>query len=546
MRNEAHRSAKSKISIGPERIKGERILTCGSNATNRIKKPLEFNVRNFNPIIAAAMKPNQAGGRRGFSRLGESLLTGTLLAAALAAGSAAQAQTATPTTTSTAPKSSADESLTWHGITLYGIIDVDFQYENHGAPFSNYFISGGSDIVQKNSNNAVQGITSNGMSQSRIGLQGKEPLNFMDWSGVFKVETYFNPASGQITDALKSVAQNNGRALNAQSTNIDSSIAGQPFEQAFVGISSPTWGTFTFGRQNSTLADLIAKYDPQQTSYAFSLLGLSGTPAGGGDTQDRRLDGSIKYAGTFLNMIHVGAQYKTQSSSGASYATGGSGEAFSGVEVSVGADYAGVSVDAFYTKMKDAVSINTLSAAQLLTLPALGLSPSTSLSGTISDNASYGAMALYAIPVVPVTVFGGYQHITYMKPSIPLAAGFDDIGGYTLGAVSNTTYTAADKILQVYWAGARYSPTSQLTVALAYYGEKQNAFAIGANAGCSSTISGSCSGNLHVASVSADYHFTKRFDSYAGIMWSNVSHGLANGYINTSMIDPTIGLRFSF
>jgi predicted porin len=156
-------------------------------------------------------------------------------------------------------------------------------------------------------------------------------------------------------------------------------------------------------------------------------------------------------------------------------------------------------------------------------------------------------MALYAIPVVPVTVFGGYQHITYMRPSIPLAPGFDDIGGYKLGAVSNTTYNAADKILQVYWAGARYSPTPKLTVALAYYGEKQNAFvASGANVNCSSTISGSCSGNLHVASVSADYHFTKRFDSYAGVMWSNVSHGLANGYINTSMIDPTIGLRFSF
>ncbi len=178
---------------------------------------MEFKVRNFNPIIAAAMKLNQAGGRRGLSRLGGSLLAGALLAA----GSAAQAQT-----TTTAPPAPADESLTWHGITLYGIVDMDFQYETHGAPFSNYFISGGSDIVQKNSNNAVSGFTSNGMSQSRVGLQGKEPLHFMDWSAVFKLETYFNPASGQITDALKSVAQNNGRALDAQSTNIDSSIAG--------------------------------------------------------------------------------------------------------------------------------------------------------------------------------------------------------------------------------------------------------------------------------------------------------------------------------
>jgi predicted porin len=499
---------------------------------------MEFNVRNFNPIIAAAMKLNQAGGRRGLSRLGGSLLAGALLAA----GSAAQAQS----TTSSAPQSSGDESLTWHGITLYGIVDVDFQYESHGAPFSNYFISGGSDIVQKNSNNAVSGITSNGMSQSRIGLQGKEPLNFMDWSGVFKLETYFNPASGQITDALKSVAQNNGRALSAQSTNIDSSIAGQPFEQAFVGVSSPTWGTFTFGRQNTTLADLIAKYDPQQTSYAFSLLGLSGTPAGGGDTQDRRLDGSIKYANTIFNMVHVGAQYKTQGSSASSYATAGSGEAFTGVEVAVGADYAGASVDAFYTKMRDAVSVSTLSAAQLATLPGLNLSSQNSVSGTISDNASYGVMALYAIPWVPVTAFGGYQHITYMRPSILLAPGFDDIGGYTLGAVSNTTYNAADKILQVYWAGARYSPISQLTIALAYYGEKQNAFAVGADANCSSTIASTCSGNFNALSVSVDYHFTKRFDSYAGAMWSNVSHGLANGYINTTNIDPSIGLRFSF
>ncbi len=498
-------------------------------------------MRNFNSIIATAMKLDQSRGRRDLAHLGGSLLACALLTV----GSAAQAQTTTAS--SSAP---ADESLTWHGITLYGIIDMDFQYETHGAPFSNYFISGGSDIVQKNSNNAVSGFTSNGMSQSRVGLQGKEPLHFMDWSAVFKLETYFNPASGQITDALKSVTQNNGRALSAQSTNIDSSIAGQPFEQAFVGFSSPTWGTITFGRQNTTLADLIAKYDPQQTSYAFSLLGLSGTPAGGGDTQDRRLDSSIKYVGNFLGMVHVGAQAKTQNSSAQNYPTAGTGEAFSGFEVSLGGEYAGASVDAFYTKMRDAVSVGTLSTAQLADLPALNLSSQNSVSGTISDNASYGVMASYALapvlPVVPVTLYGGFQHITYMNPSIPLVAGFDDIGGYTLGAVNNTAYAKADKQLNVYWAGARYSVTPQFTAAIAYYGEKQFAYATGAEAGCSSNAHGTCSGNFNAVSVSVDYRFTKRFDAYAGAMWSNVSHGLANGYLNTTMIDPTIGARFSF
>ena len=501
-------------------------------------------MRNFNSIVAVAMKRILARGRRELSHQGGSLLA--CACALLAVGGAAQAQTMS----ATAPAAPADDSLTWHGITLYGIIDMDFQYENHGAPFSNYFITGGSEIVQKNSNNAVSGFTSSGMSQSRVGLQGNEPLHVGDWAAVFKLETYFNPASGQITDALKSVAQNNGRALNQQSTNIDSSIGGEPFEQAFVGMSSPTWGTFTFGRQNSTLADLIAKYDPQQTSYAFSLIGLSGTPAGGGDTQDRRLDSSIKYDAHFFDIVHLGLIYKTQNSSAQSYATAGSGEAFSGFEVAIGAQYAGASIDAFYTKMRDAVSINTLSTAQLATLPAAGLSPNNSLSGTISDNASYGAMASYALapmlPELPVTVYAGFQHIVYMSPSIPLKVGFDDINGYTLGAVSNTTYNAADKQLNVYWAGARYSVTPQFTAALAYYGEKQFAFATGKEAGCSTVESGSCSGNENVWSLSLDYHFTKRFDTYGGIMWSNVSHGLANGFINTSMIDPAIGARFSF
>jgi predicted porin len=493
-------------------------------------------VHNFNLTFGSPRKPRVGRVGRGRS----AALLGGLATALLAASGLAQAQQ------SASAQPPADESLTWHGITLYGIVDVDLQYETHGAPFNNYWFAGGSQIVQKNSNNPVSGIASNGMSQSRVGLQGKEPLQFLDWSAVFKLETFFNPATGQISDALKSVAQNNGRALDAQSANIDSSIAGQAFEQAFVGISSPTWGTITFGRQNSTLADLIAKYDPQQTSYAFSLLGLSGTPAGGGDTQDRRLDASIKYDAHFYDLVHVGAIYKTQGSSAENYATGGNGEAFSAVEVALGAQYAGASLDVFYTKVKDAVSAGTLSVAQLGDLPALNLSADNSVAGTISDNASYGVMASYAIVPVPVTVYGGFQHITYMNPSIKLAPGFDDIGGYVLGAVNNTAYAKDDKELNVYWTGARYAVTPQFTAAIAYYGEKQFAYAVGGEVGCSNTSSGACNGNLHVASVSMDYHFTKRFDTYAGAMWSNVSHGLANGYINSTMVEPTIGARFSF
>jgi predicted porin len=453
------------------------------------------------------------------------------------------------TQTASAQSAAADESLTWHGITLYGIIDAGIQYDTHTPPFNDFFITGGNDLVQKNSNQAVLGLTSNPMSQSRVGLQGKEDLHFLDFSGIFKVETYFNPTTGQLTNALKSLAQNNGRALTQQSTGVDSSLNGQPFEQGLVGISSPTYGTLTFGRQNTTLADLIAKYDPQQTSYAFSLLGFSGTPAGGGDTQDRRFDNSIKYSGRLMDMVHVGLHYKFQNSTAATYASGGTGPAFSAFEVQVGADHAGLSVDAFYTKVRDAIAASALSAAQVTALPA-GLTVAESVNGTISDNASYGAMGSYDLGgltagTVPMTVYGGYQHITYMNPSIALPVGFD-LEGFTLGAVSNTTYAKADKILKVYWAGLRYSLTKQTTVAVAYYGETQDSFATGTLAGCTTAVNGSCSGNLDVFSISLDYKFSKRFDSYIGAMYSSVSNGLANGYLNTNNIDPTIGMRFSF
>ena len=35
-------------------------------------------------------------------------------------------------------------------------------------------------------------------------------------------------------------------------------------------------------------------------------------------------------------------------------------------------------------------------------------------------------------------------------------------------------------------------------------------------------------------------------NAYFGIMWSQVSNGLANGFLKRSSIDPTVALRFQF
>jgi predicted porin len=438
-------------------------------------------------------------------------------------------------------------SLSWHGITLYGIVDIGLQYDTHAAPFSDYFMASSADIVQKNSKRAIWGATSNNLSQSRVGLQGTEPLNFGDWSGVFKLETFFNPTSGQLSDALKSLAQNNGKALDQQSTNIDSSVGGQIFQQSFAGLSSPTYGTITFGRQNSVLADGIAKYDPNAASQAFSLIGLSGTAAGGGDTQDRRFDESLKYGVKYQN-VRFGALYKFSNAGNS---------VNSAYQFSFGGDYAGFSGDAYYVKVKSAISLGALSAPQVSALPTLGFSPSNALAGTVSDNTTFGLMGMYTF--APFKFFAGYENIKFENPAAqctalvqshcsanPIAPGFN-VAAYTLAFVNNTAYNH-EKILQVYWAGVKYSVDPKLDVTLAYYGYHQSNFATtAASAGCSTSAFSTCSGELRDFSIDAVYKLSKRFDAFAGVMYSGVADGLANGYnFSKNNINPTAGVRFTF
>jgi predicted porin len=445
----------------------------------------------------------------------------------------------------TAPAAPADDTLTYHGITLYGIVDIGLQNQTHGAPISDYFVAGSADIVQKNSNHSITGLTPSNLSQSRVGLQGLEPIGG-DWSGVFKLETFFNPQSGELSDALKSLTQNNGRSLATQSTNLDSSVAGQIFQQSFAGLSSPTIGTFTFGRQNSTLADGIAKYDPNFASQAFSLIGLSGTTAGGGDTQNRRFDSSLKYQGTFAGVGHLGAMYKFNQS------TGSANTAF---EVSVGGEYAGASVDAYYTKVKDALGIAALSAAQVAGLPGLcpnplpaggscvATGPTNALAATVSDNTAFALLGLYNLGVLKF--YGGYERISYANPSTPVAPGYT-VAAYTMAYVNNAAFPH-DKVLQVYWGGVRYTVLPELDLVGAYYGYHQNSYGIGATAGCSTSVAATCSGTLDTISFDADYRLSKRFDAYFGMMYTGVHNGLANGYLyHTTDITTTTGVRYKF
>src|SRR5579859_2402823 len=433
----------------------------------------------------------------------------------------------------TGPGITGDDSLTWHGVTLYGVVDVGLQYDTHSAPFTPSRPAASGNIVRQNSRQSVTGLTPSNMGQSRVGLQGIDPL-YGDWSAVFRVESFFNPQSGEIADSLKSLAANNGRTLATQTVGVDGSSAGQAFQTAFVGLKSTRFGTITFGRQLTLLLEGAIKYDPNYNASAFGLLGASNTYSGGGSQQDNRLDSTAKYYVDFSDLVHLGALYKFN---------GSNGSANTAFQADIGGQYAGASVDAYYSKVDSAITATSLTAVQVAKLPALGYSVSNSLAATISDNTAYALMASYRFD--PLKFFAGYEHIKYANPARPLSAGSSDIGDYVLAFVTNNAYDH-DKTVQVYWTGVRYTLIPHLDLTAAYYGYHQNAYGTGKAAGCTTAASSTCRGSFEAFSFDADYFFTRHFDAYLGAMYSGVHDGVASGYLSTTNINPTVGVRYKF
>jgi predicted porin len=431
-----------------------------------------------------------------------------------------------------------DDSLTWHGITLYGQVDIGAVYQDHGAPLNNSAGAGWNYLIAKNSNGSQFGVAPNPFGGSFVGLKGKQELTDGLY-GVFNLQTAFNPQSGKLSDGLGSIVQNNGLAVGAQNSFADSARDGQPFNiAAWGGLSSPVYGTLTFGRQGSLTSDGVVAYDPLGSSAAFSLIGFQGATGGGGDTEDRIFDRALKYA-----VSYGGLRAAVETSIGAQDGAGPR----SFIQGQFGGDYLGLSVDAVVGKITDAVTSAPLPVGTVL--PASLINPGNGfIAGTVSDNTSVMLLAKYAYG--PFKIFGGYEHIDFANPKTPLAAGNNFLAGYTLGTVNNTAF-GSDKILQVFWTGAKYAVRSDFELTLAYYHEEQNSFQGGTpatlNLGrCKDASLAQCSGQIDAVSFVADYKFSPHANAYAGIMWSQVSNGLANGFLQRSSIDPTVGLRYRF
>ena len=451
-------------------------------------------------------------------------------------------------------KPADDDGICIKGICVYGTFDMGLSYNQHGAPLSALAAAPLDTLISKNSAGAYFGTGPNQMSNSFIGLRGKQEIADNLYA-VFNLQTLFNVNSGMNANGIGSFAQNNGLTTNvlAQSSLADSSKAGQMFNAAaYFGISSPTYGTFTMGRQNALSSDLLLSYDPLSGSNSWSLLTFQGANAGGGDTEDRIFDNSYEYR---VNVGPVRLAAEAQLRNGGNSSTG---NAFQG---DIGFDYMGFSMDFIGGKIYDALSAAPLSAAQVAAAVTTLATGNGQLAATVSDNTMFQVGAKYVIG--PWKLFAGYEHIDFANPNNPLVPGAFVTGGFIAAAVNNTNFTT-DKVLQTAWIGARYSITSAVDITAAYYHEWQNSFVNASNptGTCSNASAGSCSGSLDAVSLVVDWRFATHMDMYAGVMWSQVQNGLASGFLQAngtvtggtiangpnkaSSYDPGIGLRYQF
>lgn len=467
-----------------------------------------------------------------------------------------------------------DCTLTWYGITVYGAYDVGVGWVSHGLPENGYNYEGES-LVNRNGNQSRFLIAPNNLSQTGLGLKITEEF-VQGWSVVFNASTGINPQSGQLANLAATNTINAGLPRGSYSFAGDGARAGQALNDEFyAGTSSAQLGTLTFGRQRALGTDAMLVYDPAGGAYSFSFIGYNGLMAGGGDTQDTRWDEAMKYRLTY-GPVHFGAMYKFTDGSGGCYSASAAWTAAtctpeqphnSAYGFDLGGTYEGFSADVVVQRVYQAISVlnpllgpasptqpyqSTLNSINTNRINGANLIGTTNTEyGIVTDNTAVMVAAKYSWD--PFKFFGGYEHIRMTNPANPLGVGATAQGGYLLSGVEDNNLDSP-KIVQVAWTGAKYAYDGKTVITLSYYREWQNDFLVPSTCSATAGFRSSCAGTLNEVSLYADYHFTTRFDAYAGIAYSDVTGGLAIAiphgpgvpYYYNNNVAPTVGARVTF
>jgi predicted porin len=429
-----------------------------------------------------------------------------------------------------------DCPLSYGPFTLYGNLDGGYGYEQWGVPLGlnadkpNY-------AIQKNSGNTHWLWSPNATSTSTIGIKFAQKIGG-GWEIIGVADTGFNPYTLRLVNGPQSLADNNLNKLAYQTSNFDSSRAGQwDNGQGFFGISNPTYGTLTFGRTNSLLQNALGAYDPV-ASTAFSQIGFSSSYATFGASETARVNTALTYRLTYQN-FRMAAQaqvggYELDNAATSQY------------QFQLGGDYGKFSIDAIGGWANNAMSLSSYSGG---TLPA-GYNPDSIVKATLHNNAGIAILARYQWE--KFKFYWGYIYANTSNPSNTyFPYGMSTIADGIIvpaGAVTTNTYNIA-RVQNTVWTGLRYEIIKNVDLQTGVYWETQNdylqtpSYCTGSGV---NTSSSKCAGGRYSYSLLFDYKPTPRIDLYAGAMVSTVYGGSASGYQHPESVDPTVGIRFRF
>jgi GBP family porin len=405
------------------------------------------------------------------------------------------------------------QSTNGSSVELYGILDAAVGSVNHSLSADPNFPATVNPVSATKTpvNDSTTGMFNGGISPSRWGIRGTEDLGG-GLKAIFNLDSYFNINSGTLSNAGASLANN--RNATSGTVSAASSVNGQLFnDQAWVGLSDDTYGKLTFGRQWSLMGDILRDYDAVQDAQLFSPLGFSGTYAGGGLTELKRQDGSIKYAVKYMD-FNLGLMAKLGGVAGSSSAASAYG-------ISGGYEAYGFGIQAAYQQSTD-----TLHGANSATPGDVNV--------TNYDTDAFMVAAKYVFGDAKIT--GGYESYWLKKPTDTVGQlGATTYYGYQIGnlptgakctAADTADFCAFQQQTDVLWIGGDYNFTPAFNLAVGFYDlnpKASNDFtALSATGGVNKNngFSTQANGNIYEYSLLADYHFSKRTDAYFGVMYS--------------------------
>jgi len=426
------------------------------------------------------------------------------------------------------------QSTNGSSVELYGVLDLAVGSVNHSLSVDPNFPASVNPVsaTKLAVNQSATGMFNGGITPSRWGIRGTEDLGG-GVKAIFNVDSYFDANTGTLSNAAASLANNRNSVSGTVSA--PSSVNGQLFNDvAYVGLMDASMGKLTLGRQWTPMGDILRDYDAVQDAQLFSPLGFSGTYAGGGLTENKRQDSSVKYTNKFgdfnvVAMARLGG-IAGKSSAESSYGVGAGYEA-DGLGIQAAYQSSTDTLNGTNSAVAGDVNVVNYNTKAFMIAAKYAFGDAKVTGGYESYKLSKPTDGLLVANGLQTSTYYGYQignYIATPTPAVP--AGLCATG-------DKADFCGADRTTDVIWVGGDYNFTPAFNLAAGFYD---------LNAKQSDDL-GQKNGNIYEYSLLADYHFSKRTDTYAGVMYSQYKGDqYPSATYNNSNYIFAVGIRTKF